>query len=372
MNLRRIKACAQLETLYVLRDKRSLILAFILPLILLILYGSSLSFDVKNIPIAIWDQDRTPASRALVAAFEGSRYYHITGFPEGYRQIVKSLDTRDASVAMIIPNGYSTELAKGRHSAVQFLIDGTDSTTAGISSGYIAAIINEQNLKPLAKIHGTRIASLNPNLRVWFNPEMKSKNFIIPGLIGVILVLVGAILSSLTLAREWETGTIETMMSLPLKPMEIVIGKMLPYFIIGMINIAILLIASIYVFHVPFKGSLVLFLSFSAVFTVGTLGVGILISGVAKNQTLANQMVVITTFLPSFILSGFMFPIENMPRVIQAITYLIPARYLIYALKCIFLKGVGMANLYPDFILLSIFAVIVTFAATRKVPRRLL
>ena len=371
MRFSRINAFAKVETLYVVRDKRSLGLAFVLPFVLLVLFGSSLSYDVKNIPIVIWDQDRSSKGRELLSAFEGSRYFRVIGFWQGYDRIVADLDRAKASVAMIIPPGYSKALARGKKAEVQFLMDGTDSTTAGISSGYISGIILEENLHTLLRMPGLGMPPINPCLRVWFNPEMESKNFIIPGLIGVILVIIGALLSSLTLSREWETGTMETMIALPLRPMEVVIGKMIPYFVIGMINITILLISSVFIFHVPIRGSIALIYLFSTVFTIGTLGLGILISGVAKNQTLANQMAIVLTYLPSFILSGFVFPIDNMPFIVQGITYLVPARYFIYALKAIFLKGLGLDSLYTNLLLLSIFAVGVTILAARKVPRRL-
>ncbi len=361
-----------MEALYIIRDPRSLGFAFIIPIILLILFGSSLSYDVKDIPLTVWDQDKTPQSRHIISAFGGSSYYRIVGFRDSYKQIEDDIDTRKASTAIIIPQKFSKAMGKGRKGSIQFIIDGTDSTTAGVSSGYITGIIQKENLETLSHIDqgSIRIPSINPICRVWFNPTMESKNFIIPGLIGVILAIIASLLSSLTIAREWETGTIETIISLPVGPIEIVIGKMVPYFVIGMIDVTLLIFASVFIFNIPIHGSIALIYAFSTVFTIGTLGLGIVISGVAKNQAMANQIAIISTFLPSLLLSGFVFPIKNMPLLIQGITYLVPARYLINALKGISLKGAGMEELYLSFLLLTAFAIAMILVAASKIPRR--
>ncbi|MEA3222009.1 MAG: ABC transporter permease [Thermodesulfobacteriota bacterium] len=368
-----IHAFARMETLYIIRDPRSLGFAFIIPLILLILFGSSLSYDVKDIPLTVWDQDKTPQSRHIISAFRGSPYYRIVGLRDSYRQIQDDIDTRKASTAIIIPQKFSKAMGKGQKGSIQFIIDGTDSTTAGVSSGYITGIIQKENLETLSSIDqgSIRMPSINPICRVWFNPTMESKNFIIPGLIGVILATIASLLSSLTIAREWETGTIETIISLPARPIEIVIGKMVPYFVIGMIDVTLLIFASVFIFNIPIHGSIALIYAFSTVFTIGTLGLGIVISGVAKNQAMANQIAIISTFLPSLLLSGFVFPIKNMPIFIQGITYLVPARYLINALKDISLKGLGMEELYLSFLLLTAFAIAMIFVAASKIPRRI-
>ncbi len=370
--LRRAAAIAHIETLLILRDKRSLGLAFILPLLLLVLFGSSLSYDVKNIPLSIWDQDRTPASRALIAAFQGSPYYRIVAMREGYTDLISDLDRGKAIVVMVIPLDFAKRLDKGEEVQVQFILDGTDSTTAGISLNYIQGIMTKHNLA-LQRAHVRQGAGLPLDLaiRVWFNPEMESRNFIVPGLIAVILMIIAALLTSLTLAREWETGTIETLLSLPLRPIEVVIGKIIPYCAIGMINLTILLFASRFIFQIPIRGSIPLVYLFASVFTVGAMGLGIFISGVAKRQVLASQMAILTTLLPAYLLSGYIFPIHNMPLILQGVSYLVPARYLIHALKGIFLKGIGISILYPSFLLLAAFAIFILWLAARQVPRQI-
>jgi len=370
--LRRIGAIAHIETLMILRDKRSLGLAFILPLLLLVLFGSTLSYDVTNIPLAIWDQDHTPASRALISSFEGSPYYHIVAIREGYPDLIRDLDRGKALVVMIIPHDFAKRLNRRQEAQVQFILDGTDSTTAGISLGYIQGIMERQNLSLRhTAAQGGGGLPLDLAIRVWFNPEMESRNFIVPGLIAVILMIIAALLTSLTLAREWESGTMETLLSLPLKPTEIVIGKIIPYFVIGMINVTVLLLASRFIFHIPMRGSIALLYLFAVIFTVGVLGLGILISGVAKRQTVATQLALITTMLPTMLLSGFVFPIRNMPLILQGISYLVPARYLIRALKGIFLKGIGISVLYPSLLLLTAFACFIVWLAARQVPRQI-
>jgi ABC-2 type transport system permease protein len=371
-HLRRIGAIAHIETLMILRDKRSLGLAFILPLLLLILFGSTLSYDVRDIPLAIWDQDHTPASRALISAFEGSPYYRIVAMREGYPELIKDLDRDKALVVMIIPPDFAKRLNRRQEAQVQFILDGSDSTTAGISLGYIQGIMERQNLN-LRQAGPQRRGGLPFDLaiRVWFNPEMESRNFIVPGLIAIILMIIAALLTSLTLAREWESGTMETLLSLPLRPIEVAFGKIIPYFVIGMINVTVLLLTSRFIFQIPIRGSLTLLYLFAVIFTVGVLGLGIFISGVAKRQTLATQLALITTMLPAQLLSGFIFPIRNMPLVLQGVSYLVPARYLISALKGIFLKGIGISVLYPSLLFLTAFACFIVWLAARQVPRQI-
>jgi ABC-2 type transport system permease protein len=370
--LRRIAAISHIETLTIIRDKRSLGLAFILPLLLLILFGSTLSYDVTNIPLAIWDQDHTPASRALISAFEGSPYYHIVAMREGYPDLIRDVDRGKALLVMVIPPDFAKRLKRRQEAQVQFILDGSDSTTAGISLGYIQGIMERQNLNlRQAGLQRREEPPFDLAIRVWFNPEMESRNFIVPGLIAIILMIIAALLTSLTLAREWESGTMETLLSLPLKPIEVVFGKIIPYFVIGMINVTVLLLASRLIFQIPIRGSLPLLYLFAVIFTVGVLGLGIFISGVAKRQTLATQLALITTMLPAQLLSGFIFPIRNMPLILQGVSYLVPARYLIYALKEIFLKGIGISVLYPSLLLLTAFACFIVWLAARQVPRQI-
>ena len=370
--LRRAAAIAHIETLLILRDKRSLGLAFIIPLLLLVLFGSSLSYDVKNIPLSIWDQDRTPASRALIAAFQGSRYYRIIAMREGYPDLINDLERGRAIVVMVIPYDFEKRLNRGAEAPVQFILDGTDSTTAGISLNYIQGIMNKHNLSlQRAEVRQGTGLPLDLAIRVWFNPEMESRNFIVPGLIAVILMIIAALLTSLTLAREWETGTMETLLSLPIRPIEVVIGKIIPYCAIGMINVTILLLASLFIFRIPMRGSIPLLYLFASVFTIGVMGLGIFISGIAKRQVLASQIAIFTTLLPANLLSGYIFPIRNMPLVLQGVSYFVPARYLIHAFKGIFLKGIGISILYPSLLLLVVFAVFIIGLATRQVPRQI-
>ena len=370
--LRRIAAITHIETLMILRDKRSLGLAFILPLLLLILFGSTLSYDVRNIPLAIWDQDHTPPSRTLIAAFQGSPYYRIVTIRDGYPDLSRDLDQGKALVGMIIPPDFAKRLSRGQEAQVQFILDGTDSTTAGTSLNYIQGIMERHNLT-LQHEGAQRGGGLPLDLaiRVWFNPEMESRNFIVPGLIAVILMIIAALLTSLTLAREWESGTMETLLSLPLRPIEVVIGKIIPYFVIGMINITVLLVVSRFIFQIPIRGNIPLLYLFATIFTIGVLGLGIFISGAAKRQVLATQLALITTMLPTMLLSGFVFPIRNMPLLLQGISYLVPARYLIRALKGIFLKGIGISVLYPSLLLLTAFACLIVWLAARQVPRQI-
>jgi ABC-2 type transport system permease protein len=371
-NLRRIAAIAHIETLLIIRDKWSLASAFILPLLLLILFGTSLSFDVRNIPLAIWDQDHTPASRSLIAAFRGSPYYRVVSFREGYPDLIRDIDRSKAFVAMIIPRNFERRLNRREAAQVQFIIDGTDSTTANISRGYIDGIIEKYNgdIRPKDARQSAGLP-VDLAIRIWFNPNMESRNFLVPGLIASILMIISALLTSLTVAREWENGTMETLISLPLKPLELVIGKLVPYFAMGMLNVTILLLASRFILQIRVQGSMILLYLFATVFTIGVLGLGIFISGVAKRQTVATQLALFATLLPTNLLSGLIYPIPNMPLVLQGISFLVPARYLIHALKGIVLKGIGLTILYPSLLLLAAFAVVIIGLAARQIPRQI-
>jgi ABC-2 type transport system permease protein len=287
-----------------------------------------------------------------------------------------SIDHREAYLGLIIPGDYAERLGAGKLVQVQAVIDGSDSNTAAIVLGYAQAISLNRNQKIILdktrrSLGSVSQAPLDLRARVWFNADLESKNFIIPGLIAVILGLIAALITSLTVAREWERGTMEQLISTPVKAPELIIGKMLPYFAIGMVDVLIAVLMAVFLFQVPLRGSVALLFVTASLFIVGTLSQGVLISTLARQQLLASQLAMVTTFLPAFLLSGFMFAISNMPVPVQIFTYIVPARYFVAIVKGIYLRGAGLDVLWPEAVFLVLFALIVGGLAVTKFKKRL-
>ncbi|OHE85016.1 MAG: hypothetical protein A3G75_14260 [Verrucomicrobia bacterium RIFCSPLOWO2_12_FULL_64_8] len=376
MNLRRLRAVARKEALHIRRDPRSLGLAIGIPMLMIILFGYALTVDVDHVPLVAWDQSGTKESREFLARFTGSRYFDFRGAATDYRAIERAIDTRAAYLALVIPPDFGERLTAGRGVPVQAVIDGSDSNTAAIVLGYAQAVTSlfnqEVALRQIARTAGPPpTPPLDLRTRVWFNADLESKNFIIPGLIAVIMGLIAALLTSLTIAREWERGTMEQLISTPVKASELILGKLVPYFVIGMADVLIAVLMAVFLFDVPLRGSVTLLFAMAALFIIGTLAQGILISTVARQQLLASQLAMVSTFLPAFLLSGFMFAIANMPVAVQVITYIVPARYFVALVKGIYLRGVGLETLWADAVFLVIFAVVVCAAAVHKFRKQL-
>jgi ABC-2 type transport system permease protein len=371
MSWRRLRAIVRKEILHIIRDPRSLASALLTPLIMLLIFGYALSLDVDRIPTILYDLDHTPQSRELVREFRGSRYFQIVEETQSYRPVEQAMDARRALLAVVIPPKYALHLLSGEESTVQLLLDGSDSNTASIAQGYAEGVMQFYGGRVRAEAQTMRAGKV-PQMgvgletRVWYNPDMLSRNFIVPGLIAVIMMIITGNLSSLTIAREWETGTMEQLLSTPVRPSELALGKLAAYFLVGLIDMAVCLVMGVFVFEVPFKGSLAVLVISSCVFLFGALSTGILISATARTQLIAYQLGTLTTFLPGFLLSGFIYSISSMPRAIQLISLLVPARYFIDIIKAVFLKGTGVELLWLDFLLLCIYgAAMFTFTARK-------
>lgn len=374
MNLTRVWAIARKEFIQIVRDLRSLALAIAIPVLLLVLFGTALTLDVDKVPLVLWDQDKSKTSRDFILNFSGSRYFKIVGYAESYARLQDMIDKNEALMAMVIPVDFSKLILANQPAPVQLIVDGSDSSTATIAIGYANSIVSAYNAqsmnRTLAHFGIVVPATLDMEPRVWFNENLKSRNFIIPGLISVIMMIIAALLTSLTISREWERGTMEQLISTPVKAGELILGKFLPYFAIGCLDLLIAIAMAQFLYHIPLRGSLTLLFILSAVFIAGAMSLGILISTAAKNQLVASQMAILTTFLPAFLLSGFAYAIYNMPRPIQLVTYLVSARYFITILKGIYLKGVGIRVLWPDILFLTAFALIMVVLAKRKFKKK--
>jgi len=374
--LRRIYAVARKEMLHILRDPRSLGMAIAIPMLLLVLFGYALTLDVDEVPMVVWDQDSSQVSREFLSRFLGSRYFSLRGHSQDYKQIERAIDSGDALVGLVIPAGFAGQIESGREASVQMIVDGSDSTTATIAMGY-ADVVTQNYSQDIALRQVQRVGGQSLNLpldirpRVWFNADMESKNYIIPGLIAVIMMVIAALITSLTVAREWERGTMEQIISTPVTAAELVLGKLTPYFAIGMFDITMAVLMGEFVFNVPLRGSVGLLFLMGAVFLAGVLALGTWISIITRNQLIACQLSMVLTFLPAFLLSGYVFAISNMPAAVQAVTYVIPARYFVSLLKGIYLKGVGLETLGLEAALLAVFSVGMVLLAILSFRRKL-
>jgi len=364
-SLRSMRAIMRREFIDVLRDRRSLILTFLYPISMLIMYGYGIRYDVDNVPLTILDYSETPESRDLTQQMIRSGYFQIVRFARSERDVERDLTTDAARAAAVIPRDFADRLREGEPTAVQVLIDGSDSNTATIAQGYALAIIN-QFIALRADPSGRLTAPIEVKSRVWYNPELKSVNFIVPGVIAVIMMIVGAILTALSIVKEKERGTIEQILVSPVRPLEMMIGKIVPYVIIALIDLGIVIAAGYLLFHVPIKGSLVQLSIFAILYLISSLGVGVFVSTIADTMQNAMLAAIFMSLMPSVLLSGFVFPLENMPIPVQVLSYFFPARYFVTAIRGIYLKGVGLSVLWPEACLLTLFGSgIVWLSATR-------
>jgi ABC-2 type transport system permease protein len=376
MKLLRLWAIARKEFIHIFRDPRSLGMGIAIPMLLLVLFGYALTLDVDNVPMVVWDQSESQASREFVSRFNGSRYFSLRDYVRNYREVERSIDTGRALVALIIPTNFAGHIESGRVARVQSIVDGSDSNTATIAMGYAEVVTQSYSqdvaIHEIQRIGGqTLYLPLDIQPRVWFNADMESKNYIIPGLIAVIMMVIAALLTSLTVAREWERGTMEQLISTPVQGPELIFGKLLPYFAIGLFDVLLAVLMGEFLFEVPLRGNVALLFGTAAIFLVGALSLGMLISIVTKTQLLASQLAMVLTFLPSFLLSDFMYAVSNMPRPIQLITHLIPARYFVVLLKGIYLKGVGLEILAIEAGLLAAFGTAMVVLTNLKFKKRL-
>ncbi len=361
---------AKKEFIHIIRDPRTLAMILIFPVFFLVLFGYAVSFDVKHLPIAVLDHDRSASSREFILKFTHGGYFDLNENLNSVSQFSQRLDSGKVKVIFSIPAGFSRDIAAGRKTEVQVLVDGSDPTIASSALGYINTIAEEFYQGLVVKAPGRKgVVSLET--RIWYNQNLRSLNFFIPGLICVILMMMSATLTSLTIISEKEEGSMEALVVSPVSKAELMWGKILPYVIIALFDVILVVGVGSLWFHVPIKGSLVLLFASSFVFLLGAMGIGLLISVNARSSQEAIMIALLATLLPTILLSGFVFPIESMPWVLQGISYLIPARYFLVVLRGIFLKGVGINYLWGDLILLAAFTLLIIFGSAKRFKKRI-
>jgi ABC-2 type transport system permease protein len=357
MSVMRLWAMARKEAIQLRRDPRSLGLAFVLPAFMLLFFGYAISFDVRNIRMAVLDQSRSRDSRGLVEAFQASGYFEHVATLARYADVDDVLGSGRARLVLIIPPDFQRPLAAGRPAPIQILLDGGDANTATIAQNYAEAIVARYTVDVLAARAGAPLAlPVRAETRVWYNETLESRNMIVPGLVAVIMSIIAALLTALTISREWERGTMEQLAATPVHRLEVVLGKLVPYVAIGLLDVVAALLVGVTVFGVPFRGNVLLLAVLTLLFLVGALGLGMFISAAVKSQVLATQVAMLATYMPALLLSGFIFTIATMPIALRAITYVVPARYYVTVTRGVLLKGVGPEVLWPQAIAMVLFA----------------
>ncbi len=377
MNLRRLLAMAFKEMLQVWRDPRSLAIALALPLMQMVLLGYGISLDIKRVPLCIYDEEKSQVSRALIERFVASGWFSAVRYLGSEPAVRAAMDRGDCIGAVTIPVDFSRVFTTTGSAPVQAVFDATDTNTTNIAIGYAQGVIAQATADfeaQWAAAHGVRpvtFGAVDLEPRVWFNEGLDSRNFIIPGVVAVILALVGAQLTSLTVSREWERGTMEQLISTPVKPLEVMLGKLLPYVMIGLFDAAFSLVAAVFWFDVPFRGSILTVCVTTVLFTLVVLGIGYVLSVRIRSQVGASQIALVLTLLPTMLLSGFTFPIDQMPAVIRGVTLFIYARYYVEILRSVFLKGSSLVSLWLPILALAIYAVAIIGIAARSFRKRL-
>ncbi|OGP72000.1 MAG: hypothetical protein A2W09_04450 [Deltaproteobacteria bacterium RBG_16_50_11] len=376
MSLSRIWAIAKKEFIHIFRDPRSLALVILMPAILMLLFGYAVTLDVKNVSMAVLDRDRSQESFSFIQRFSASPYFSLRLFVEDEREMKRLIDEGEIKMGLILPWDFSKQVKAGKKASVQVLLDGSDSNTANLVLSYVQAIARqytqEKTMLKVEKLGRERLnLPLEARTRVWFNEELESKYYFIPGLVAVIMSIIGVLLTGQVIVREWERGTMELLISTPIRKSELMVGKLFPYFFLGLLDLSLAVLMGEWIFQVPVKGSLLLLFCLSSIYILVALALGLTISIVAKTQIFANQMALIIGFLPTFLLSGFTFSISNMPLWLQVITYGIAPRYYVTILKEIYLKGADLSYLWNETFVLIGMAVIGLWVATKSFKKEL-
>ena len=378
MNLQRISALVRKEFITIRRDFSFILNIFVLPLMMLIIYGYGIRFDIQYLPTVVWDLSRTPESRDLTAKFLASGYFRSAGAVSGYEEIEKSFDKGAAKLALVFPADFGSRLTRGEKTFVQVLVDGSDNNTATLAVGYATGLVQGYQADiVLAKLtqKGIRLPFETPVVtaegRMWYNPELKSVHFIVPGIIVVIMSMMGTVMTAMAIVGEKERGTFEQVAASPLSGMEFITGKIFPYILLALFDLVLIITAGYLLFQVPIKGSFALLFLFSLLFVSVTTGLGLWVSSASSSLQGAMTLAFLVTLLPSVLLSGFIFPIDNFPIPLKIIAFFSPGRYFLEAMRGIYLKGVGLSVLWPQAVFLSVLGTLLLGLTLVRFKKRL-
>jgi ABC-2 type transport system permease protein len=374
--MRRVLAVASKELRQILRDRRSLLILLFIPAFFLLLFGYALNFDIRNVTLAVQDQDRSTKSRELVSAFVNSGYFRLVGYVDSPDELDRLVDQGAARAILAIPSGFERDLALRRPVTVQAIIDGDNANTASTVVGYVRRLVGEYSgaqLHAVQRGSAPRESGPAPAIgiepRIWYNPQLRSTLFLVPGLIAYISMITAVVSTALSVVREKERGTMEQVRMAPISPLPYILGKTLPYLAISFVSAVVVILAAMLLFDLPMRGSWLLLCGAILLFLIGAQAQGLLISTLAGSQQVAFQLALLSSLLPTMMLSGFIFPISSMPVVVQAITHVVPARYFLVALRAIVLKGAGVMAFWQELVALAIFATLVMGLASLRLRR---
>jgi len=359
------------------RDPRMYSLVLFSPVIQLTLLGFAANLDIDKVRTAIYDQDRSVTSRDFIERFTSSGYFYSENYVDSYNEITEEIDNGNVLMALVIPPDFEYKIKRGETAKVQAIINGSDGNSANIASGYIQSIttsFSNNILLDIMQKKGVKRStsgSIYAEVRIWYNPTLKTRNFMVPGIVGLLLSIVTLILTSLAVVKEKEIGTLEQLLVTPLKPFQIIIGKLIPFVILGFLSVIIILTAMQFVFNIVSKGNLFFLFSSSFLYILSTLGLGLFVSTISKTQQQAMMIAIFTVMMPMIFLSGFAFPVENMPKIIQYISYIIPLKYFINIIRGVIIKGIGFSELWIDAFVLLVMGVIIFVLSSLRFRKRL-
>lgn len=366
----RLSGLIRKEFLQIRRDLSSIAIAFLLPIVLLIIFGYGVSLDAKHVKVGLVAEKPGAETADFFSGLQRSEYFQPITFSD-QRTADQALDRRQISAIVRLRSDFARQTLNGQSAPIQIVVDGVDANTARLVSGYLQGVWAGWLQRQTNKRAGEATQTVLIQQRIWFNPAVRSRDYLVPGLIAVIMTLIGALLTAMVVAREWDRGTLEALMSTPVSVGDVLIGKLVPYYLLGMGGLALSIGMAIFLFEVPLRGSLWVLLVTGTLFLLAALGMGLLISIIAQNQFVAGQVAIITTFLPAFILSGFIFDIDSMPASVQSFTYLIAARYFVAILQTVFLAGNVWEVIVPNALALALMALVFLALAARRMPRRM-
>jgi ABC-2 type transport system permease protein len=378
MTFSALRAIARKEFIQIRRDRATIYMVAIFPVMMLVLYGFGIRYDVTSVPMTVLDQDRSPQARQYIDRFVHSPYFVVRRYVNNYRDLQSDIDRGESRIGLVVSADFGQRLSSRREAVVQVIVDGADNNTATIAMNYVAQITQAyssfvimQQMEAVLRQANLTVPAIQAEPRVWFNPNLESVQFVVPGIIAIIMMMVGTVLTAVTIVKEKEQGTIEQIVSSPIGRYELMIGKVLPYALLAYVDFLLIVGASYFLFGIRIKGSLLLLLITAFIYLIGVLGLGILVSTSTHTQMAAMLTAILASMLPSILLSGFIFPIRQMPQFLQALTVVVPARYFIEILRDIYLKGLGLEYFWKETLYILLFGVVTLVLAAWRFQKRL-